>query len=162
MVEIKEITDDSDLKTSLQVIRDSFITVAQELNLTKENCPAHSAFTTREKLLELQKKTDLFGLFKDGMQVGFVAIEKAEGGVYYLDKLSVLPEHRHMGYGKKLVKFVIDRVKKHGGEKVSLGIIDSHAVLKEWYRSLGFRETGTKKFEHLPFVVCFMENNALS
>ena len=30
-------------------------------------------------------------------------------------------------------------------------------LLKNWYMSYGFRETGTKAFPHLPFTVCFME-----
>jgi len=36
-------------------------------------------------------------------------------------------------------------------------MIDGHTVLKEWYKSLGFVQTATKKFERLPFLVCFME-----
>ena len=52
---------------------------------------------------------------------------------------------------------VLDYVGRQGGKKVSLGMIDSHAVLKEWYKSMGFEEKGIKKFEHLPFLVCFMD-----
>jgi hypothetical protein len=55
------------------------------------------------------------------------------------------------------VKCVLDYVGKQGGKKVTLGMIDSLTVLKEWYKSLGFEEKDTKKFEHLPFLVCFMD-----
>jgi ribosomal protein S18 acetylase RimI-like enzyme len=95
------------------------------------------------------------------MQVGFVAIEKADDKVYYLDKLAVLPEYRHKGYGGKLVEFVSNFVKKHNGQKVSLGMINESTVLKKWYQKLGFKETGTQSFEHLPFTVCFMEKSLL-
>lgn len=157
MVRIEEITDSAGLKTSLKIIRKSFGTVARELNLTRENVPGHAAFLAWEKLLELQERAVFFGIFRDGVQVGFVGIEKAEGGVYYMDKLCVLPEYRHNGYGKELVDFVFDYVGRQGGRKVALGMIDSQTDLKQWYISLGFRETAIKKFEHLPFTVCLMD-----
>ena len=160
MIEIKDITGEPQLKRSLEVIRRSFKTVAEELNLTGENAPTHPAFITLDRLLDLQKKANFFGLFQDHLQVGFVAIEKAGSDIYYLDRLAVLPEYRHLGYGKKLVDFVFEYVKRNGGGKVALGMINSQTILKEWYKSLGFRETGTREFEHLPFVVCFMEKIA--
>jgi ribosomal protein S18 acetylase RimI-like enzyme len=158
-VEIREITEEQDLNNSLNVIRTSFQTVARELNLTRQNCPNHPTFMTLEKLNDFRKKAKLFGLFNHGEQIGFVAMEKADEQLYYLDRLSVLPGHRHHGYGKKLVEFIITRVIKAGGSNISLGMIDSHTVLKEWYKSLGFIETETRKFEHLPFTVCFMERD---
>ena len=161
MEEIREINKEHDLKNSVEVIRDSFKTVALEFGLNKRNCPTHPSLTTLAKLLELKKKARLLGLFLSSVQVGFVAIEKADDALYYMDKLAVLPEYRHKGYGRKLVEFVLDEVKKYKGEKVALGMIDESAVLKNWYRQLGFEEVGTKNFEHLPFTVCFMEKSLL-
>jgi len=157
MVEIKEIVTDDQITQSVEVIREAFGTVAREFNLTQENAPTHPFFSTREQLLELNKKAAFFGFYLDGIQVGFVAIEKAEGGTYYLGRLAVKPQFRHRGYGRKLTEYVIDYVISRGGIKVALGMIDSQTVLKDWYKSLGFVQTGTKQFEHLPFVVCFME-----
>ncbi len=148
----------ADLPESLSVIRSSFNTVALEMNLTPGNCPGHTAFTTMEKLIDLHGKAACFGFYANNTQIGFVAAEKVgDGEVYYLDKLAVLPGQRHKGYGAQLVMCVLDYVGRQGGKKVSLGMIDSHAVLKEWYKSLGFEEKGTKKFDHLPFLVCFMD-----
>jgi ribosomal protein S18 acetylase RimI-like enzyme len=159
MVEIKGIGSRHDLENSLKVIRDSFKTVAVEFGLNKDNCPTHPSLITLDKLLELKNKAELFGLFLNKGQVGFVAVEKADDGVYYLDKLAVLPEYRHRGYGARLVDFVVGYVKKQGGQKISLGMIDESTILKNWYKKLGFRETGTKNFEHLPFTVCFMDKS---
>ena len=156
-IEIRDIINPGEIRSSLEVIRASFRTVAEELGLTEGNCPAHASFITLDKLNELNKRAHFTGLYQGGRQVGFVAIEKADNGVYYLDKLSVLPQHRHKGYGKRLVEYVLTWVKEEGGSRVSLGMIDSHTVLKEWYEELGFRVTGTKKFDHLPFTVCFMD-----
>lgn len=78
-----------------------------------------------------------------------------------MEKLAVLPEHRHKGYGKKLMGFVFEQVKMSKGERISIGIINESTVLKNWYIENGFAETGTKKFEHLSFTVCFMEKSLL-
>jgi ribosomal protein S18 acetylase RimI-like enzyme len=157
---IKEITDDSGLKESVEVIRDSFITVANDLGLNKDNCPSNPAFISLTKLMELRKKgIRMFGLVCDDRQVGFVAIEKSGDAVYYMEKLAVLPGYRHRGFGKQLMDFMFDYVKKENGKKVSVGIINENTVLKNWYRSYGFMETGTRRLEHLPFLVCFMEKN---
>jgi len=159
MEKIREVRNHHGLKSSVEVIRDSFRTVALEFGLNERNCPTHPSLMTLDKLLELEKKANLFGLFLADVQVGFVAIERADETLYYMDKLAVLPAHRHKGCGKKLVEFVLDYVKKNHGRKVSLGMIDESAVLKNWYKQLGFKETGTKNFEHLPFTVCFMEKS---
>jgi len=158
MCKIKAITNTADLTGSLAVIRNSFRTVAAQLKLTPENCPGHSAFITMDKLLDLHNKAACFGLYADNTQVGFAAAEKGnDGRTFYLDKLAVVPGQRHKGYGDKLVKFVVAYVEEQGGKSIALGMIDSLTGLKEWYKSLGFKETGTKKFDHLPFLVCLME-----
>lgn len=44
-----------------------------------------------------------------------------------------------------------------GANKIKIGIVEENTILKEWYEKIGFVHTGTKKFEHLPFNVGFME-----
>lgn len=148
------------MSESVEVIRESFKTVADEFMLTEENCPTHPSFITRSGLAALKARgVKLFGLFDNDLQIGFIAVEKANDGVYYIEKLAVLPRYRHNSHGKQLMQFAFDYVKSGNGRIVSIGIIDRHAVLKEWYRGLGFGEMGTKTIEHLPFTVCFMEKN---
>lgn len=156
-ISIQEIVDEVSLLDSLMVIKDSFITVAREYNLTEENCPSNPAFTDLEKLKKMKDKgIGMFGLFEERNQIGFVAIEKADD-VFYIERLSVLPAYRHEGYGKLLLDFVFNRVKVNGAKKVSIGIVNENSVLKNWYELYGFIETGLKKYDHLPFTVCFME-----
>jgi ribosomal protein S18 acetylase RimI-like enzyme len=105
--EIREISGEEDLAESIRIIRDSFITVARDFNLTEENCPSNPAFISMKKLKELQSKgVKFFGLFTNDRQSGFVAIEKASESLFYMEKLAVLPEFRHAGSGKKLMDFV--------------------------------------------------------
>ena len=143
---------------SQKIISGSFRTVAQDFGLTEANCPSNAAFITIDKLYQLKEKgVSMYGLFQDSKQIGFVGIEEAKDDIYYMETLAVLPEYRHLGYGKKLMDFVRDEVRKKGGKRLGIGIIDENKVLKKWYANYGFCETGIKKFDHLPFTVCFME-----
>ena len=165
---IREVSLDKELSTSAGVIRRSFRTVADEFGLTRENCPGHTAFLTSKDLRnERDHGLKCFGLFSGRKQIGFVGIEEymtdALVGLgpgenrYWLEKLAVLPSHRHEGYGEKLVDFAVHYVQERGGTSIVLGMINEHSVLKTWYLGLGFREVELRKFDHLPFVVCFME-----
>ncbi len=78
-------------------------------------------------------------------------------GIFELEKLSVLPEHRHRGGGKFLLKHARGEVSRMGGDKITIGIIEENLRLKNWYISHGFIHTGTANFPHLPFTVGFME-----
>lgn len=158
---IGEVGSEGALDSSVRVIRDSFRTVAEDLGLTTDNCPTHPSFITIEQLETLKAKgLSLFGLFLETSQIGFVAVERANATLYYMEKLAVLPQYRHSGHGRRLVAFVIDHVRHAGGQKLSIGTIDEQRVLKDWYMMLGFAEASTSAFPHLPFTVCFMERDA--
>ena len=93
----------------------------------------------------------------DDRQIGFVAVEKADESLYNIEKLTILQELRHKGYGRNLIEFCFEHIKVSGAKKVSIGIINKHTVLKNYYKEIGFEETSSKEFAHLPFTVCFME-----
>jgi len=156
MLEIKKI--DIIDQDCVNVIRDSFITVANDFNITRENAPTNAAFIEMKNLEAMkQKGVDMYGAYIDESLIGFVAIEKSNEDLYFMEKLAVLPLYRHNGYGSRLIDFVVETVKEAGGKKISIGIINENNVLKDWYMKNGFSETGIKKFPHLPFSVCFLE-----
>jgi ribosomal protein S18 acetylase RimI-like enzyme len=62
-----------------------------------------------------------------------------------------------MGIGRALLDFAKEKVAEWEGNRISIGIIEENSVLKNWYLSYGFEPTATRKFEHLPFTVGFME-----
>jgi ribosomal protein S18 acetylase RimI-like enzyme len=148
---------EQELAMSASVIRASFLTVAGEFNLTPENAPTNAAFIKQSDLLKMrEREIAMFGLFEDRVQIGFVAVERADGCVFYMEKLAVLPEYRHRGYGRTMIDFVCEYVKSECGSTISIGIIDRHDVLKNWYQACGFTVTDTKSFSHLPFKVCLL------
>lgn len=157
-VTIREVIDEENIARSVAVIRSAFKTVADEFGLTPVNCPTHPSFITGKGVSDLQKKgAHLFGLFIDGLMVGFVAIEQSDDGLFFIEKLAVVPEYRHASYGTRLIRHALAYIAMNNGKRVSIGIIDKHDVLKQWYRNLGFTVIGIKKYGHLPFTVCFME-----
>lgn len=147
-----------DLEKCAEVITSAFRTVADEFGITESNCPTHPAFATVASLRAMQERgITFFGLHDSGELLGCVALERADDSVWFLERLAVLPQSRHAGLGKKLMEFAFDHVRGHGGRVVSIGVINENMVLKNWYASLGFTETGVKSFPHLPFAVSFME-----
>ncbi|WP_371380029.1 GNAT family N-acetyltransferase [Sporomusa aerivorans] len=154
----KPINADQDLTDSIIVIRNSFATVAGEFNLTPDNAPTNPAFIEVRHLKRMREKgIVMFGVFHDESQVGFVAVEKKAENEFYMERLAVLPEYRHKGYGRKIVEHVSAYVAGQGGGRVLIGMIDEHVLLKAWYCSLGFKEQHVARHVHLPFAVCYME-----
>jgi len=146
------------LPQCLEVIHKSFATVAKEFALTQENCPKHTSFIPLTFLeTHLLWGWQTFGLFSGKKMIGYMSLSKKDDKVYELHNLAVLPEYRHYGFGKQMLDFAKETVKRSGGEKIEIGIIEESTVLKNWYIANGFIHTGTKKFDHLPFTCGYLE-----
>lgn len=146
------------LAECLDVIHRSFSTVADEFSLTPQNCATNGAFMPISRLQRDFQNGDLmFGLYESEKLVGFMQIAKKINGCYELEKLGVLPEYRHRGYGKNMIDFARNKVMELGGNKIHIGIIEENTRLKTWYAANGFIHMGTRIFAHLPFTVGFME-----
>lgn len=158
---IREMRTALEYDACVRIIRESFQTVAEEFHLTAENAPSHPSNTTPDIFRQaIAKGLRVFGLYHDGSPVGCIGVEKAaDGAVWYIERLAVIPPFRHRGFGAELLDFACRLVRKLGGEKASIGIINEHTVLKNWYLDFGFREISVRRYDHLPFAVCFMEKN---
>ena len=157
-IQIKQVTTKAQMIESVKILCESFGTVAKTYHLTEMNCPTNPAYITYEKLSALQeKKVEMFGLYRQNKQIGFMAIERGNATCFYIEKLAILPLYRNRGYGQHLMNFAFDYIHKKGGHTISIGIIDKNKRLKNWYKNQRFYETDKKSFPHLPFRVCFME-----
>lgn len=156
---IKVIKSEQDFIECTEVLRRSFKTVADEFNLNQTNAPTHPSNLTIESLKKsVEKGIVLYGLHIHDKMIGCIGVEQSpEKHKYYIEKVAVLPEKRHNGYGKMLMDFACATIKQHNGKLISIGIINESSVLKNWYTEYGFVEKGLKRFDHLPFEVCFME-----
>lgn len=146
------------LERCAEVIRESFLTVAKDFGLTTENCPTNGAFLQADRLIaDLQKGNRMYGLYRGSDMIGFMQLEQGKEDAVILEKLAVLPACRHQGCGKLLLDYAMDEARCMGGNKLLAAIVEENTVLKQWYLENGFVHTGTKKFEHLPFTVGFLE-----
>lgn len=144
----------------VDVIRQSFQTVADEFGFTLENAPRFTAFATDEGRLQYQyfiEKRPMYVFSQHGRIVGYYSLALTEDGSAELNNLSVLPEYRHRGIGAKLLEDCFRQVRILGRRKLKIGIVEENAVLRQWYESFGFVHTGTEKYDFFPFTCGYME-----
>jgi len=146
-----------DIGILVETIRGAFRDVAEHFGLTEENCPRHASHCTADWIeKDLDRGVTYFVLESEGRVAGSVALEPVRPGLCNLERLAVFPDQRRRGFGNALVSHVLWEAEKLGCGEVRIGVIADQAELKEWYRRLGFVETETRDFAHLPFRVTFM------
>ena len=148
----------SDLPECLEVIHQSFKTVADAFGLTRENCPKHTSFIPLS-FLETQMNWGwhMYALYAGEKIIGYMSLSKEGEDTFELHNLAVLSEYRHNGLGKLLLDHAKEAVRTLGGKSIKIGIIEESTLLKNWYIANGFVHTGTKKFDHLPFTSGYLE-----
>ena len=158
---IKEVSE-KDIAECVNVIRYSFLTVANEFGFTPENASKFTAFATTEDRL----KWHLFGehrpmyVFCDkDTIVGYYSLLLQDNNECELNNLCVIPAYRHQGIGAELLKHAFNKAKELNIKKINIGIVEENKALRKWYESFGFVHTGTKKFDFFPFTCGYMEKH---
>ena len=157
ILEIHEVKK-NELQECLEVIHQSFGTVAEQFGLTRENCPKHTSFIPIS-FLETQMDWGwyMYALYAGKKIIGYMSLSKEGDDTYELHNLAILPEYRQKGFGKLLLDHAKSVVKSLDGSRIKIGIIEESTVLKNWYIANGFVHIGTKKFDHLPFTSGYLE-----
>ena len=157
---IRPVTLQDDFDQLAKLLNESYLTVVDDFGITKENCPFHNAYINGDTLKsKLNTIREFYCLEDNNKPIGFIVIEKSENekNTFYIEKVAIHPDYRHKGKGKQIMEFAENRIKELGGRRISVGLIDENKQLKDWYKSMGYCETGTKIFDRLPFNVCFMD-----
>ncbi len=134
-----------------KVIKDSFLTVATEFNITPQNAPRYVAFSTASEKLSEQYENGrkMFAYFDNDKISGFYSLE-FYGGECELNNLCVLPEYRHKGVGGELIKHSFSEAEKHSAKKMRISIVEENSELKRWYENYGFVFTHSKNMTFSP------------
>ncbi len=146
------------------LIKSSFMTVAEELGITAENAPRFTAFaTTDERLLwhMEEEHRPMFVFEENGVVCGYYSLLIQGNGECELNNLAVLPEFRHRGIGKELLEHSVKTARDLGCDVMNIGIVEENVVLKRWYEELGFVHIGTKKFDFFPFTCGYMKKDLI-
>lgn len=156
---IKQVME-KDIPECVELIRNSFLTVAQQFDITPENAPRFTAYSTTADRLRWHlygEKRPMYAFWDNDVMVGYYSLQLLGDGVCELNNLCVKPEYRHRGIGEKLVKHAFDIAKELNCKKMNIGIVEENMVLRKWYEALGFVHEGTKKFDFFPFTCGYMK-----
>jgi len=147
-----------DLPACVQVIRQSFATVAEEFGFTPENAPRFTAFAATEDRLGWQfaHGRPMVALWKENRMAGYYSLEVKET-TCELNNLCVLPDYRHGGIGKVLLQNAFVRAKAAGCHTMHIGIVAENLRLRKWYEENGFVYKREEKFDFFPFTCGYME-----
>ncbi len=143
-----------------QVIKKSFMTVADEYGFTEENAPRFTAFaTTTDRLFWHMdnEKRPMYVFEEDGVLCGYYSLFLQENGECELNNLAVLPEYRHKGIGKQLLEHAFIISKEAGCKIMNIGIVEENTVLRSWYELNGAIHIGTKKYDFFLFTCGYMK-----
>lgn len=156
---IREMNRD-EIPVCVDIIRKSFMTVADEFGFTEENAPRFTAFAVNDDRLIYQLDVQhrlMFVYVDDGVLCGYYNLLMNDNNECELGSLAVLPEYRHKGYGRELILHAIEQARKAGFAKLNLSIVEENQVLRKWYERNGAVHLGTKKFDFFPFTCGYME-----
>lgn len=155
---IRKVTQ-KDLAECVDVIKSSFLTVANDFGFTADNAPRFTAFAiTKERLrwhLENEKRP-MFAFIDNEKIIGYYSLALQANNQCELNNLCVLPQFRHQKIGEKLLLHAFDTAKSLGCTKMNIGIVEENQRLRMWYEAHGFSHTGTQKFDFFPFTCGYM------
>ena len=158
---IREVTRE-DIPACVDLIRSSFMTVADEFGFTKENAPGFTAFSISEDRLYRQLDEEhrpMFVTEENGVLCGYYSLLIRENGECELNNLAVLPQYRHRGIGKRLLEHSYTAAKRMGCHTMIIGIVEENAALRKWYEANGAIHIGTRKFDFFPFTCGYLKRD---
>lgn len=144
-----------DIPACVDLIKKSFMTVANELGFTVVNAPRFTAFATTSDRLYWQMDNEnrqMYVFEKNGILCGYYSLLMQSNEECELNNLAVLPEYRHNGIGKKMLNHAFDTARNAGYKIVNIAIVEENTLLRKWYEHNGAIHVGIKKYEFFPFT----------
>ncbi len=148
-----------DIPQCVDVIRESFATVAKEFGFTEENAPRFTAFATTKERLEWHldgERRPMYGYFDGEKLIGYYSLFGKENGECELNNLCVLPDYRHKKIGGQLLKNAFENARNMNCRKMNIGIVEENQLLRKWYEDYGFYHIGNEKFDFFPFTCGYL------
>ena len=155
---IREVCRD-EIPACVELIKKSFMTVADEYGFTEENAPRFTAFATTEERLIWQMEGEhrlMYVFEEDGVLCGYYSLHIQENNECELNNLAVLPEYRHKGIGKQLLEHSYAVARNNNCRIMNIGIVEENRKLRKWYEDNGAIHLGTHKFDFFPFTCGYL------
>ena len=93
---------------------------------------------SREAIVKYLKKGHAYVAKIDGQVFGGYILVKRENSVYELMNMAVYPEFQNQGLGTRLLKALIEALKKRGAKKLEVGT-GTFGYQLRFYQKVGFR-----------------------
>ncbi len=92
------------------------------------------------KVIEYQKRHDTYLVYlkKSGEAIGFAGLEKTGSGVYRETGIALGPDYTSKGYGKQILRLLIDYCTEKGGKEFWYSCRSENAAAKGLASSMGF------------------------
>jgi ribosomal protein S18 acetylase RimI-like enzyme len=91
----------------------------------------------------------------DGQGRGCAGLRKFADGVGEMKRLYVVPAARGQGVGEALARRIIDEARKRGYRRLVLDTLPDMKAAQALYRSLGFREIPSYRYNPVPGTLFF-------
>lgn len=141
----------SDLEDLHGLLQAAFASQAEELGLSIEDAPWHTAYRDVSNTEREMGYLTFFMIIADDRPAGCIAIqndvEPEYGGDGYIGRVAVHPDYRGRGYAHLMLRFAETALRDRGAKKVRLVVLSVLEGLVEFYAEQGYEIAGHREFE---------------
>ena len=136
----------NDLERLRQIMVDAFEGVSIDHGIERLYGPinGHDWQWRKGRHLDEDATRDPAGIIvaeQDGEVLGFISTwMDHEAGIGHIPNISLLPESRGKGVGRKLINLALDRFREAGLSHAKIETLESNAIGNHLYTDCGFRE----------------------
>ena len=117
--------------------------------ITEDNKKSTSQKTEKEWREELNDSNSVIFLSKNNnIPIGMAQV-LLKNEEYRIRRVYLNEDFRGSGFGEKMVILALDEIKKRGGKKVVLNVVDTQGAAKKMYEKLGFKVSGLFESENI-------------
>jgi N-acetylglutamate synthase-like GNAT family acetyltransferase len=117
----------------------------------------HEQHISNEILKVKIDNKEIYIIQEENKIIGWLRYNLFWDNVPFMNKLFVFEEYRNKGYGKKLVQYWEEKMKRNGYNNV-LTSTQSNENAQHFYRKIGYTEIGGLKYLNDPYEIIFYKN----
>jgi GNAT superfamily N-acetyltransferase len=102
--------------------------------------------TTEESIQALIEKGEILALKSEENRIAATAHLRCHGSSGHLGLISVCPALQGQGLGRRIIDAAEARARSQGCTAMHIQVVNLRSELRDFYRRLGFRQTGTSEF----------------
>ncbi|GHU16520.1 N-acetyltransferase [Spirochaetia bacterium] len=117
----------------------------------------HDQHISNETLKIKIENKEIYIIQEENKIIGLLRYNLFWDNIPFMNLLLILEEYQNKGYGKKLVKYWEEKMKRNGYNNV-LTSTQSNENAQHFYRKIGYIEIGGLKYLDDPYEIIFYKN----